>query len=319
MAQGSAVLTESRRTRRSLWSWILLAVIAGIGVYLVVRDRHSLAIAFREIGWGAIALSSVFALLGTVVLLGLWISVLRGLGVAVPMGRAWRVFFISQLGKYLPGLLWPALAQMEAGRRWGARRSEMLAANLLMIGVLTGTGLVLGLVMLPGSVGLGGIPGWTAWILAGLLVVVCLWPHLLSRVVDGIYAVLHREPPNLYASPRDMAVSFAWAIATWLLYGVHVWVLVRSVGGTGADAWVAATGGIALGWALGLIAVIAPAGVGVRDAVLVAVLAPIVGRTPALAVALASRGILALTDVALAAVAAFQSARGEATSGVTQE
>jgi len=319
MAQGSAVLTEPRRTRRGLWSWVLLAVVAGVGAYLVVRDRHNLAIAFSEIGWGAMALSAMFAVLGTVLLLGLWMSVLRGLAVVVPLGSGWRVFFISQLGKYLPGLLWPALAQMEAGRRWGARRSVMLAANLLMVGVLTGTGLVLGLVMLPGSVGLAGIPSWTAWMLAGLLVVICLWPHLLTRVVDRVYSLFHREPPNLSASPRDMAISFAWATATWLLYGMHVWVLVRSVGGTGADAWVAATGGIALGWALGLLAVFAPAGVGVRDAALIAVLSPIVGGTAAFAVALASRGLLALTDVALAAVAAIQSTRGEATSGVTQE
>ena len=98
-----------------------------------------------------------------------------------------------------------------------------------------------------------------------------------------------------------------------------VWFLVRAVGGTGGDAWVAATGGIALAWALGLVAVLAPAGVGVRDAVLLAVLSPLVGRTPALAVVLASRGLLALTDVALAAVAAAGPTRAATRSGVAQE
>src|SRR5262249_40883947 len=142
VAQGSSVLTESRATRRGLWSWVLLAVVLGIGAYVVARNRADLAAAFREIGWGAMTASAVFGVLGTVVLLGLWLSILRGLGVVAPVGQAWRVFFISQLGKYLPGLLWPALAQMEAGRRWGARRSTMLAANLLMIAVLTATGLV---------------------------------------------------------------------------------------------------------------------------------------------------------------------------------
>jgi uncharacterized membrane protein YbhN (UPF0104 family) len=71
------------------------------------------------------------------------------------------------------------------------------------------------------------------------------------------------------------------------------------------DLWVAATGGIALGWALGLLAVLAPAGLGVRDAVVLAALAPLVGRSPALAVTLASRGLLSLADVLLAAAAAL--------------
>lgn len=302
---------------------MLLAVVAAVAAYVVVRDRHDLATAFREIGWGPLAGSAVLAVLGTVVLLGLWVSVLRGLGATVPMGEAWRVFFLSQLGKYLPGLVWPALAQMEAGRRWGVRRSVMLTGNLLMIAVLTASGVVVGLLLLPGSIGLAGAAGWIAWVLAAALLVVCLWPRLLTEVVDRAFVLFRREPPRLATSPRDMTVSFAWALATWLLYGAHVWVLVHSVGGSGVDAWVAATGGIALGWALGLVAVLAPAGVGVRDAILVGVLSPLVGRSPALAVALASRGLLALTDVLLAAVAALRPARapavGNAGSGEPQD
>jgi uncharacterized membrane protein YbhN (UPF0104 family) len=301
--------------RRRLWSWALLAVVAAVGLYVVVRDRHDLATAFREIGWGALAVSALLAVLGTVVLLGLWTSVLRGLGAAVPLSGAWRVFFISQLGKYLPGLVWPALAQMEAGRRWGVRRSIMLTGNLLMIAVLTASGIVVGLVLLPGSVGIAGVAGWIAWVLAGALLVICLWPRLLTEIVDRAFVLARREPPRLATSPRDMAVSFGWALATWALYGAHVWVLVHSVGGSGPDTWLAAIGGIALGWALGLVAVLAPAGVGVRDGVLVAALSPLVGRSPALAVALASRGLLALTDVVLAAVAALTRTPTAASNG----
>jgi uncharacterized membrane protein YbhN (UPF0104 family) len=316
VAQGGSVLTEARGTRRGLWSWVLLAAVAAVGTYVVARDRHDLATAFREIGWGAMVASAIFAVLGTVVLLGLWTSVLRGLGATVPLVEAWRVFFISQLGKYLPGLVWPALAQMEAGRRWGVRRSVMLTGNLVMIAVLTASGVVLGLVLLPGSVGFAGAAGWIAWLLAAVLLVICVWPRLLTRVVDRAFVLARREPPRLTTSPRDMATSFAWALATWVLYGVHVWFLVRSVGGSGVDVWMAATGGIALGWALGLVAVLAPAGLGVRDGILVAVLSPLVGRSPALAVARASRGLLARTDILLAAVAAIRPARGR-TSGST--
>jgi uncharacterized membrane protein YbhN (UPF0104 family) len=323
VAEGRAVLTEPvtepGTSRRGLWSWLLIGVVLAIGIYVVVRDRHDLATAFREIGWGPMAASAVFALLGTVVLLGLWISVLRALGARVPLGEAWRVFFISQLGKYLPGLVWPALAQMEAGRRWGVRRSVMLAGNLLMIAVLAGSGVVVGLLLLPGSLGLTGFSGWSAWAVAAALLAVCLWPRLLAAIVDRAFVLVHHEPPQLTASPREMAFSFAWALAAWFLYGMHVWVLVRSVGGSGADAWLAATGGIALGWALGLVAVLAPAGLGVRDAVLVAVLSPLVGRTPALAVALASRVLLTMTDVVLAALAALWPGRGGTPSGVPQE
>jgi hypothetical protein len=305
MAEGSPVLTEASTSSRDRWSWTLLGLVALVGGFIVVRDRHDLVSAFGEIGWAAMTGSLVLAMVGTWVLLGLWLSVLRALGAEVPFHLAWRIFFVSQLGKYLPGSVWPALAQMEAGRRWGVRRSVMLAGNLLTIAVLAGSGVVVGLVLLPGSVGLAGVPGPVAWLLAAALLAVCLRPTLLTRLVDAAFRIARREPPTLQVSTRAMAVSFAWALATWVLYGVHVWLLARAVGGSGVDLWVAATGGIALGWALGLLAVLAPAGLGVRDAVVLAALAPLVGRSPALAVTLASRGLLSLADVLLAAAAAL--------------
>jgi glycosyltransferase 2 family protein len=55
-----------------------------------------------------------------------------------------------------------------------------------------------------------------------------------------------------------------------------------------------------LAWAAGLIFIPAPAGAGVRDAVLVATFAPLIGTTAAFAVALASRVLLLVADVVLA-------------------
>ena len=67
----------------------------------------------------------------------------------------------------------------------------------------------------------------------------------------------------------------------------------------------AAIGGMALAWAVGLIFIPAPAGAGVREAVLVATFAPQIGGPEALVVALASRVLLLLADVALAGLGAL--------------
>jgi uncharacterized membrane protein YbhN (UPF0104 family) len=102
-----------------------------------------------------------------------------------------------------------------------------------------------------------------------------------------------------------MLLAFGWSLVVWALFGIHIWLLSHAVGASGATTVAAAVGGIALAWALGMVAVMSPDGLGVRDGVLLAVLAPIVGRTPALAIALASRVMFALADVILAGVAAL--------------
>jgi uncharacterized membrane protein YbhN (UPF0104 family) len=301
-------------------SWVLLALVLVVGIVVVARNRAELEQAFREIGWGAMLVSASLAVAGTVALVPLWTALLHGLGVGPPRREGWAVFFVSQLGKYLPGLLWPALAQMEAGHRWGARRSVMLAANLLLIAVLASSGVVVGLTLLPWSVGITGV-SWWAWLAAGALALVCVWPGMLTRVVDELFRLVKRDPPGLVVPPGAMARAYAWAVLVWAVYGLQVAVLVRAVGGSGTDAWAASVGGMALGWALGLVAVFAPAGLGVREAVLVASLAPVVGRTPALAVALASRGVLAVCDVLLGLVGSRRAARvaGVGASGTAEQ
>ena len=259
----------------------------------------------------------MLAVLGTAALLGVWITLLRGFGAIPPRGEAWDVYFVTQLGKYIPGLVWPTVAQMESGRRWGVRRGVILATNLILLVVLTATGAALGLVLLPWVGGTSGV-AWWGWLLAGCALV-ALWPPLLTSLVDRAFRAAGREPPGLRIEGRAMAGAIAWALLVWVVYGLHVWVLVRALGGTGADALVASIGGMALGWAFGLLAVLAPAGVGVRDGILIAVLSPIIGRAPAFTVALASRGLLALADVLLAASGALRAAARARRSATAQE
>src|SRR5919202_3220221 len=57
------------------------------------------------------------------VLTGLaWRAVVADLGARLPLGLAARVFFVGQVGKYVPGSLWPMIVQAELAKRHVARR-----------------------------------------------------------------------------------------------------------------------------------------------------------------------------------------------------
>jgi uncharacterized membrane protein YbhN (UPF0104 family) len=275
-----------------------------LGTYVIIRNYHDLAKSIHQIGWGTMLASWCFALAGSIAMLGLWLALLRALGEHVRARQGWRVFFVSSLGKYLPGLPWATVAQMEAGKRWGVRRPVMLMANVLMLTVLTGSGLVVGLLLVSVSIGSSVIPRW-AFVAAAALVAVSLWPRFISVLLDWATVLIRREPMKLVVETQGMLLAFGWSLVVWALFGIHIWLLSHAVGASGATTVAAAVGGIALAWALGMVAVMSPDGLGVRDGVLLAVLAPIVGRTPALAIALASRVMFALADVILAGVAAL--------------
>ncbi|MGH7754634.1 MAG: lysylphosphatidylglycerol synthase domain-containing protein, partial [Gemmatimonadales bacterium] len=94
-------------------------------------------------------------------------------------------------------------------------------------------------------------------------------------------------------------------LASWLTYGLAFWFLARGLlGGDGAALPVFAAAGVfALGYILGWVALFAPGGVGVREVVLVSLLTAHVGPGGAVAVSIASRILLTITEAAAALAA----------------
>jgi hypothetical protein len=279
-----------------------LGVLA-FGIWLLARNREALARTLAEVGAGPMVLSGLLAIAGTVLIGVVWLTFVRGLGVALPTVdarvEAGRVFFVTQLGKYLPGSLWPVVAQMQLGRRFGASRSTMLLANMLMLICLTVTGLGVGAVLLPWTSSAGIEKYW--WTLLLLVpLALSLHPQVLPRALAAGLRLLGRDPEPIVLSGSAVLKATAWSLLVWLVMGLHIFVLTAQLGAGGAAALAAAVGAIGLGWAAGLIVIPVPAGAGVRDALLVATLTGELGATRAFAVAAASRALLLLADVLLA-------------------
>src|SRR5690606_4355948 len=54
------------------------------------------------------------------------------------------VFFVGQMGKYVPGSVWPALIQAGLGRRYGVAPALMLASWTYWAAVLVAVGALMG-------------------------------------------------------------------------------------------------------------------------------------------------------------------------------
>jgi uncharacterized membrane protein YbhN (UPF0104 family) len=246
--------------------------------------------------------SLLLALAGVYLSFLLWRGTLATLGSRIPVRPAARLFFVSQLGKYLPGAVWPVVAQMRLGRELGVPRQQTGLAFLLTLGLSTLVGLLLGLAALPALLRAEG-----RVVLLGLLVVplllALLVPAVLNALLDRGLRLLRRPGLERPLAGRDVVRGVASALGFWLVYAGHVWLLAV---GLDADPWSAlpvAVGGFAIAFSLGPLLVVLPAGAGVREAVLVVLLGAVLATPEATAVALTSRAVLVLTDGLLALVA----------------
>jgi uncharacterized membrane protein YbhN (UPF0104 family) len=141
-------------------------------------------------------------------------------------------------------------------------------------------------------------------------------PPVLNRLL-GLVMRLARRPPL----PRPLSAGgilrvAGWAMVAWACYGGHVWVLARQLGaGGGALLWLQCTGAFAVAFAGGLLLVVAPAGVGVREAALVVLLGSTITAPRAAVVAVVSRLLFVVGDLGWAAAGVLVQGRAGARSG----
>ncbi len=254
--------------------------------------------------WYAVLGAFGLALVGVVVSFVIWRGTLAVLGSRLPALAAARLFFVTQLGKYLPGAVWPVLAQMRLGKELGVPRQRMGLAFLLTLGLSTLVGILVGAAALPALLRAEG-----RVVLLGLLAVPLLVALLVPRVLNALLGtglrVLRRPGLERPLHEGDVVRGVGSALLFWLLYGGHVWLLAVGLGADPLRALPVAVGGFAIAFSLGPLLVVLPAGAGVREAVLILLLHAVLPTSDAAAVALTSRGLLMATDGLLALGAAL--------------
>lgn len=234
-----------------------------------------------------IALSSAVVFASYAVLVETWRRTVRAWDSDLAWWDAARIWFISNLARYLPGRVWAIGAMAVMAQRRGV--SPLAAA---------GSSIIINLVNLLAGFGVVAVTGaeffeqrTAAVTLAGALAVALLLAPRLLPPLGRLASALLRRPVDVPRLPdRAIWLAAIGCLVAWILYGVAFRIFVAGVLGEapgGTAAYIAAFTGSYL---LGYIAVFAPGGLGPREWSLVTAL----GRLGLAASGLA--GIIALSS-----------------------
>lgn len=295
------VLTLAKRVLASRWiRYGFIAAALAFGVYYVVGQWHDIHHALDRIGLAASLLALLSVLFALVCSMLSWRALLAGLGSRLPFLTASRVLFVGQLGKYLPGSVWPILAQMELAAEHKVPRHRTGAVSLITMGISVLCGLLVGLVALPFTGGIGQY--WWAFIVA-VPMAACVYPPVLNRLLGFGFKILRRPSLEKPMTGRAVAASVGWSVLSWIFYGVQIWILMVQSGAHETSAFPLAIGTFAFAMAIGIIVIPVPAGAGLREVLIVAMLTPMVGPASATAITLVSRIVTVLGDGVVAGLA----------------
>lgn len=285
-----------------------LVVVVALAIVYVVQDREQIADAWSRVSLGSVLLALLLSMVNVATSGASWRAVLADLGSPLPVRAAARVFFVGQLGRYIPGTVFQFVAQAELARDHGVprRRTGSALAVALLVSMTTASILVTG--VLPLALHGRELPGWewTGWL--RWLTPVCLVlliPQVINPLLRFLLKLARQEPLEHRITVKGLLLSAFWAMVSWIAVGLQVFVLARAVGAdwSATETLALGVGGYALAWMAGFLVVLAPAGAGARELVLAAVIALSTGSGGAAVVVLGSRVLLTLSDLVLAGIA----------------
>lgn len=229
-----------------------------------------------------------------------WRGIVSSWGQRLAPLEAARIWMVSSLGKYIPGKVWAIAGMAMMARERGVAAWAATGAAILNQGLAVLAGAIV-----VGATGTALLRGNWPWIDRLLLVLLAcgaaglallLSPSLVRRVL-GWFRITSAGQPT----PGAASVLLAGLanIVAWLGYGVSLWLLARGVLAA-APSLKACIAAFTASYIAGLIAVIAPAGIGVRESVFILMLQGAIGAPAAAALAIASRLLLTATEVGAA-------------------
>ena len=282
------------RILKLAWGVVVVAV-AGA---LVVREWEAIDEQIREMSPGLLALGFVLTIAAKLVLAENARVAAVQTGMPIGYETATRVYNLSQLGKYLPGSVWQFVGRAAAYRRLGASygsiRDAILIESLWVVGGALVAGLsVSGIAVVPVLVD-SLEPAQVTWLIIGVGVVSVLSIAALLLRRDAVLRFLRLARP----SKRSALVQ----VAIWTLLGASFWMMARA-----SEIEVSlpyAIGLFAAAYAVGFLVLFVPAGLGVRDAILVVGLLAEATEAQALVVVLVARVWYVAAELLLVAVQA---------------
>lgn len=294
-------VTRRQRVIKVIRPAIGTLVVAAV-TYAVVSQWSDVTKAIHSLAWQSVALAFVMVLLGMAGGVMSWRALLREEGYPLGILSAAMIVLVGQLGKYLPGSVWSVLLQMDLAKREGVPPARTFTATLCWMGLGVSSALTVGLFGLPVLVD-AGQP--LAWVMLGLLPIalICSHPKVLTRLVDLALRLLRRDPLPHSFTWRGVSEAFGWSLFTWFCYGTHLWLLANALGAPGWSGFMRCLGGFAMAMTAGVLFVLAPSGAGIREGLIVSALAGAMVRGEALGIAVVSRMLFTISDVALAGLA----------------
>lgn len=290
---------NQRISVRRIFSIILRVLLVGVILYFLFRQISSHWAEIEAYNWNIdftwFILSILAGLVTFVIMASAWRSIIDAFGHRLRLRDAFRIIYLSDLGRYIPGKVWQLFGVLYLAHQKGVP-PERAGASFVLVQMFAIPASFLVFVLaaqfepklLINQVSFLG--EGASYIITGFMVALCvllvLYPHRFLAFGNKILRRFKRPEVHFHLDKRVALFVFVRYCIAWTCYGVAFWLFVRSVVPECQLSLIAGVGLFNAAYQIGYLTLIAPGGFGPRELVMGTMLTPFVGPIgPAVAIA----------------------------------
>ena len=258
-------MIATKKGRQAAGTLVVLVVLVFFGKRVVEQWDALLKVgASVHPNWGLLALSGVVVFVAYGVLIETWRQTVIAWGESISRRDATRIWFVSNLGKYVPGGVWQIASMGVMAQQKGVSPAAAIGSSLVvnLVNLLAGCIVT----VIAGGRALGGAGFVPLSIVAAVAALATPW--LLPWGAQLVRRLSGRDFPE----PRVPVIAVFGALVgcsiAWVLYGVAFRMLAISLFGSASGTTATYIAVFTLAYVIGYVFIFAPAGIGVREGAL---------------------------------------------------
>lgn len=309
-----AVSPEQHPTRK----WIIRLVKFLLTVLVIYFAGREIAKNWQEvvnydwqINWWLILLSVALHIFAFAFFSQDWCWLMRGFGRDVPLRHGFKIAYIANLGRYIPGRIWPIFGMVYVAKQMKIPDSVAVASwgLALLFGMPPSfVAVILSTWVYPDMLSpelrqyLGAALYLGMAITFAVSLMLLIMPNRSLALANFGLRLIKREAIHFHLSISGAALVYFGYFFAWLCYGLAFYVFVHAVTPNPELPLLVAIGAFILSYQIGYLAIFTPGGLGARELVMIAVLTPYLGPAAA-GIAIAARLWNTLSDIVASAIA----------------
>ena len=285
---------------KKVFPWIFGAGVIFFLIGYLVRNWQEVSAQNFELNWGYLIPSLLLLLFLFFYQTVIWRYLLVSLGEKISISEAYRIFNISNLGRYIPGKVWQILGIMYLADKKKLSKSRVGTTIVFAIVLLIFAGFIVALPSV-GQVNIGRVSLAYFWFAVPVILFFIFSPKSLVAVLNYILARFKRGKLQYYPSWKQNLLVLLLYISYWAIYGVSFYLFILSFGQNIRFADV--VGVYPAASIVGYLALFVPSGLGIREGVVTALLSPYLPLPIATLIGLTSRLWFTAAEIISASVA----------------